>query len=326
MAVMGNMAGSEDRNRMAERRGSMAQLAEAAIFPLTLGIGLWATLGVIALGFAPASALGLVSLGCMLIVAFAERWIPFRADWNQSQGDILTDFLHSFLSSYLCIEIVKLGLLVALLPLAGWLSAHYGSELWPTSWSVWAQLALAAVVIEFGCYWIHRVGHEMEFFWRFHSIHHSPERLYWLNAGRDHPVGAALTTLASLPAAILLGVPEQCMVLYFVMQSIHGLFQHANIDVRLGPLNWIFSMAELHRWHHSRKIEEANTNYGLTLICWDVVFGTRFLPDRHGPAVIGIEAMPLFPRSYWNQVTVPFRWHYWLEKSARESAPLTQPS
>ena len=317
MALAGGMTNAEERDGSLAPRGALAQLACVAIFPVTLAVGLWATVAAMAEGFAPAAALGIASLSCMLVVAVAERLIPFRADWNQSQGDILTDFLHSLLSSYLCIEIVKLGLLVALLPLAGSLSASYGSPLWPTSWSIWAQLALAAVVIEFGCYWIHRVGHEVEFFWRFHSVHHSPERLYWLNAGRDHPVGAALTTLASLPAAIVLGVPEQCMALYFVLQSIHGLFQHANIDVRLGPLNWIFSMAELHRWHHSKKLEEANTNYGLTLICWDVVFGTRILPNSRGPEVIGIEAMPRFPKSYWEQVTVPFRWHYWLRESAK---------
>lgn len=316
MAATGNLTDSGERDRSSARRSAAARLARVAIFPLTLGLGLWATVGAMAQGLAPAAALGLGSLGCMPIVAFAERWIPYRSDWNRSQGDILTDILHSALSSYLCIEVVKLGLLVALLPLAGWLSAQHGSELWPMQWSIWAQLALAAVLIEFGCYWIHRVGHEVEFFWRFHCVHHSPERLYWLNAGRDHPVGAALTTLASLPVAIVLGVPEQCMALYFVMQSIHGLFQHANVDVRLGPLNWIFSMAELHRWHHSRKIDEANTNYGLTLICWDVVFGTRFLPDLHGPQVIGIEAMPLFPKGYWSQITVPFRWRYWLREAA----------
>ncbi|MBW1884731.1 MAG: sterol desaturase family protein [Deltaproteobacteria bacterium] len=296
--------------------GPVAQLARLTLFPLVLGTGLWATATAMAEGFAPAASLGLVSMACMVIVAVAERWIPFRADWNRSHGDILTDILHSLFSSYLCIELVKLGLLMALLPLAGWLSAQYGSPLWPGDWSIWAQLTLVAVIVEFGCYWIHRICHESEFFWRFHAVHHSPLRLYFLNAGRDHPLGAALTTLASLPPAIALGVPEPCMALYFVLQSIHGLFQHANVDVRLGPLNWVFSMAELHRWHHSTKMEEANTNYGLTLICWDIVFGTRFLPHLRGPDVIGIEAMPRFPKSYWGQFTVPFRWRYWLRESA----------
>ena len=39
-------------------------------------------------------------------------------------------------------------------------------------------------------------------------------------------------------------------------------------------------MNELHRWHHSKELKEANSNYGGNLIIWDIIFGTRFLPER----------------------------------------------
>ena len=82
-----------------------------------------------------------------------------------------------------------------------------------------------------------------------------------------------------------------------------------SLDVRLGPLNRIFSMAEPHRWHHSLVLEEANTNYGSNLIIWDLIFGTFFLPsDREPPARIGIAALPAFPPGYLAQLAVPFRW------------------
>jgi ornithine lipid hydroxylase len=288
---------------------SWRRLAKALVFPLVLGTALGGALLALEAGLPPPAVLGVVSMAAWIIIALVERWLPFRPDWNHSQGDILTDLLHNLLSSYATIEVVKLMLVMALLPLAGWASATWGSPLWPSQWPLLAQLALAAVLIEFGCYWIHRASHELDALWRFHAVHHSPGRLYWFNAGRDHPVGAALTTLASLPVAIVLGVPLECMTLYFVLQSVHGLFQHANIDVRLGPLNWVFSMAELHRWHHSRRIEEANNNYGLTLIVWDIVFGTRYFPGRHGPASIGVDSATPIPQGYLAQMAVPFRWH-----------------
>jgi sterol desaturase/sphingolipid hydroxylase (fatty acid hydroxylase superfamily) len=79
--------------------------------------------------------------------------------------------------------------------------------------------------------------------------------------------------------------------------------------MRLGPLNWFFSMAELHRWHHSTLLEESNTNFGQNLIVWDIVFGTRFLPkDREPPEAIGIGDMPDFPMDYWGQLLSPVRW------------------
>lgn len=307
MQAWKNLATTE-RAVSSDGRRSPRSWACYVVFPLTLLGGLGLTAGLIEAGLDPALGLVGASLGTMVVVATSERLIPFREDWNVRRGDLLTDILHSLLSSFLTIEVVKIGLVAALLPLAGASSAAWGSALWPSEWSIWGQLGLAALLIEFGCYWIHRASHEIDFLWRFHSVHHSPERLYWLNAGRDHPIGAALTTLASLPLAIVAGVPEPCMALYFALQSIHGLFQHANIDVRLGPLNWIFSMAELHRWHHSTKLEEANANYGLTLIFWDVIFGTRHLPGPDGPAEIGIESMPDFPRDYVRQLAVPFRW------------------
>ncbi len=283
-------------------------LAKRLIFPLVLGTALAVSLWAFGAGLEPPLVLGAVSMVTWIIIALAERWLPFRRDWNHSQGDILTDLFHNLFSSYATIELVKVLLVMLLLPLAAWASASWGSSLWPSHWPLLGQLALAAVLIEFGCYWIHRASHEWDALWRFHAVHHSPGRLYWFNAGRDHPVGAALTTLASLPIAIVLGVPLECMTLYFVLQSVHGLFQHANIDVRLGPLNWVFSMAELHRWHHSRRIEEANNNYGLTLIIWDIVFRTRFFPGPQGPEQIGIDGMEHFPRGFLAQMAVPFRW------------------
>jgi sterol desaturase/sphingolipid hydroxylase (fatty acid hydroxylase superfamily) len=76
-------------------------------------------------------------------------------------------------------------------------------------------------------------------------------------------------------------------------------------------------MAELHRWHHSRLPQEANSNFGQNLIVWDVVFGTRLLPrDRRPPADIGLKDLPTFPMGYLGQLTSPFRW----ARIKRESA------
>jgi len=108
---------------------------------------------------------------------------------------------------------------------------------------------------------------------------------------------------------IVLGAPPEILALFSLWTAVHGMFQHANLDIRLGPLNWIFSMAELHRWHHSRLVDESNTNYGANVCFWDIVFGTRFLPaDREPPEEIGIADMPSFPRGFFEHLVAPFRW------------------
>ena len=117
-----------------------------------------------------------------------------------------------------------------------------------------------------------------------------------------------MTAASHLPL-VLLGVGPEVVALRALFAAIHGIFQHSNLALELGPLNWIFSMAELHRWHHSRSMEEANCNYGQNLIVWDTLFGTRYLPeDREPPVDVGIPDLPGFPTRYLGQLASPFRW------------------
>jgi sterol desaturase/sphingolipid hydroxylase (fatty acid hydroxylase superfamily) len=121
---------------------------------------------------------------------------------------------------------------------------------------------------------------------------------------------------------VLLGAGERVIALHTLYTAIHGMFQHCNVDVRLGPLNWFFSMAELHRWHHSKRVEEANTNYGANIIWWDIVFGSRFHPpDREPSAEIGIESLPNFPSSYLGHLGSPFLWRS-IEAASSTDAPV----
>ena len=117
--------------------------------------------------------------------------------------------------------------------------------------------------------------------WRLHAVHHSPQLLYWFNVGRFHPIEKAVQyAFDTLPFA-LLGVSHEVLAAYFVFYALNGFYQHSNCRVRLGPLNYVVSGPELHRWHHSKLVHESNNNFGNNLIVWDVVFGTRFLPkDR----------------------------------------------
>ena len=184
-----------------------------------------------------------------------------------------------------------------------------GAGLWPTTWPLIPQLALALVVAELVEYSLHRAMHEVPWLWRFHATHHSAPRLYWLNAARFHPVDLFLVGSVKLVPLALLGAGAPVLALVNLFSAVHGAFQHANIPVRLGPLNWVFSMTELHRWHHSPVLAEANHNYGGNLAVWDVVFGTRYLPsDRDPPEAIGIESMPAFPMGFGANLAAPFRW------------------
>lgn len=248
-------------------------------------------------------------LGALIVVAGCERWLPYIPDWNRSHGDVRTDLLHALVSGIGTTQLVWQFAQAAGVMIAGVLSGAFGTHLWPVSWPYGMQLALALVIVEFPQYWLHRWQHEHELLWRFHAVHHSAPRLYWLNAGRFHPIDIGLLYILGYVPLVVLGCPVETIMLFTLFDAVFGMMQHCNIDVRLGPLNYLFSMAEPHRWHHSRTLSEANTNYGSNLILWDLAFGTFFLPSgRQPPAQIGIAGVSSFPTEYLGQLASPFRW------------------
>ena len=302
----------------------MRPLARVLAFPVVMGGSVAAAIHLTPI-LGATRAVTLVQVVAVLAIVALERLLPFRPRWNASHGDLRTDMVHATVSgvgtAQLLLPAVKLGGGV----LAARLSAAVGSTLWPVGWSPLAQLVLALLIAELAQYWWHRWQHEHEALWRFHAVHHSAPRLYWLNAARFHPLDLATLYAVGYLPLVALGCPEDTLLLFVLFDAVFGMFQHCNIDVALGPLNWIFSMAEPHRWHHSRVLAEANNNYGSNLIVWDLVFRSFFLPPA-APAEIGIGDMPAFPPGYLAQLASPFRWRRVKRDAAAVSALSPQPS
>ena len=281
------------------------RLARWLVLPLLLGGGLFATwLGFSQYGLPPLlSATLAVGLFGFIPIAILERLLPYRQDWLH--GDLKTDLLNLLVNNGLIEKLMATGLAILLAGSSEGLSSLLGFSTWPHHWPLAAQLVLMAVLAEFGSYWYHYFAHKHPRLWRFHAVHHSPSRLYFLNAPRFHPVDRAFSYVFEIAPFVLLGVNAECFALFFAYNSIVGLLQHCNIDMRLGPLNYVFSLAELHRWHHSKQIEESDTNFGSNLIIWDLLFGTYYHPrDRH-VADIGV-LNPDYPQNYLGQLAAPF--------------------
>jgi sterol desaturase/sphingolipid hydroxylase (fatty acid hydroxylase superfamily) len=277
-------------------------------FPCAVTVCICGTLRLMEEGVDPALAFGPSVFASYLFLAVCERLLPWHRSWLHSRGDLRTDIgflgVNALMNATLTPVVLVASTVVGIA-----LSQRIGGDLWPSGWPILPQLALALVVAELVEYSFHRAMHEVPWLWRFHATHHSAPRLYWLNAARFHPIDLFFVGVVKLAPLAVLGAGAPVFALVQLFSAVHGAFQHANVPVRLGPLNWIFSMTELHRWHHSKAIEESNTNYGGNLIVWDVVFGTRFLPaDREPPEEIGIEALPAFPMGFWANLAAPFRW------------------
>ncbi len=279
-------------------------IVQRLLFPAWLVAAAAVALWLYRPGNAPLLVAG-TGLATLLLVAALERAMPFQAAWNRSQGDTRTDLISFGLIAAVFDPLWKiLGTALALwlltMPALAPLALPAGDL------PLWLQVVLVFLIAEFGKYWAHRWHHESRLLWDLHAMHHVSRRLYLFNNFKLHPVNHLISYFFSLFPLVLLGMPEQPLLVYSTIFVATTFFQHANIDLHFGPLNYLLSTSALHRWHHSAKLPEGNRNYGSVLIIWDILFGTFYHPARRqAPDRIGIDQTAFPEHGYLRQVLWP---------------------
>lgn len=253
------------------------------------------------LPIALAAYLPVVAVGVAIVLL--EWRFPEHLQWRPKWSDIQTD------GAFMALIQVALPQALAglgAIALAAWAHARVPSTWWPHDWPLAAQAVLMVLCVDFMRYWLHRACHHYAPLWRLHEVHHSPDILYVLNVARFHPFEKALHFCFDSVPFIALGVAPEIIACYFLLYSVNGLFQHSNVRLRYGWLNYIVGSAETHRWHHARDPRTASCNFGNTTIVWDLVFGTWRLPRPIGSGEIGIPDRG-YPRGFLRQMLSPFR-------------------
>ena len=243
-----------------------------------------------------------VLIAAAVLVTFLERVMPYET--NPESPPLAADAAH-----YLVNYLIKQSALILYAQLVG-LFGIFG-DWWNERLPFAAQVILALVVIDFFLYAVHRRSHENNFLWRFHALHHSSEQLYWLNGEKRHPLHQIMEGLPGITVVMLLGAPAPAVVAALAILALNMMLQHGNVDYRAGILRRVFSVAELHRWHHLRDAERSKVNFGAWLVVWDMIFGTYRNPaagrvswDKSNNE-IGVEEA--HPKTYFGQVLYPFK-------------------
>lgn len=277
-----------------------ARAVEVASYPfcMVLGYGLYISFASFGLHIALSAYISVTIIAGL--ITLHEMKLPCRLEWKPVSSDIRNDL--AFMSTVQILLPLLLSLTVATAIRGSGLAP---ADFWPHDLPVAVQVVAMLLLSDFFRYWLHRAFHKSAFMWQFHAVHHSPHRLYWLNVGRFHPLEKAVQYLVdTLPFAAMAVAPE-VLTAYFVFYAVNGFFQHSNCRVRLGPLNYVISGPELHRWHHSELVEESDHNYGNNLIIWDVMFGTRLLPRGSNVGQLGLINRS-YPMGYLRQMGTPF--------------------
>lgn len=243
-----------------------------------------------------------VIAGAAIVVLLLERALPYEIDWLRTKhGDLNLDTAH-YVVNYSIKVVAQLMILWLGQSLVMW-------AIFPAHWPLWAQVLLALTLIDFFLFAVHALSHRYEWLWNLHAIHHSSERLYWLNGDKRHPIHQVLEGLPGITLCVLIGAPMPVIAGALAVLAVNMMLQHANIDYRAGWLKHLFSVAELHRWHHRADYKDAQVNYGAWLVIWDKFFGTYYDAPSQAEQIgqIGIAEEPDFPSTYAGQLQYPFR-------------------
>ena len=246
-------------------------------------------------------------LAPILVVAYAtafvaERIAPFFDEWNHhdDHGDTKTNLFHT-----LAYELSALDG-VFMIPLIVWLFPFQG--IWPVEWPLWGQVILAFFIADFAFMIMHYLSHRLRPLWRLHAVHHGVGRVYGFNGVIRHPLHQSIDMIVGTMPLVIMGMPMPVALMLGILITVTLIVQHSNVDTRLGPLEGHLSIGRIHHLHHVNWGTEGDCNFGLLLTVWDKLLGTYAAePSRPITANdMGIDELPNFPKSYIEQLLLPF--------------------
>lgn len=277
-------------------------------YPACLGGSMLLTSTLFAAGWSAGAAISVTSVIAGVVI-FAAQWVqPYSRQWRHRLREYALDGMHAVLVTGGTTWLVKLLAFGAWTETGVQLTLWVGSSLWPGHWPLALQVFLALVISDLGPYLFHRLCHE-SWLWRVHSIHHSPEDMQVLASARNHPLHVLVAYSLQMAPLVVLGAPPEVVMLKASFHGVNGLLQHANIDLRFGPLSYVLATPEMHMWHHNREIAISNHNYANNIILWDLLFKSFYRPSDKRPTTdVGLPHGTRFPNTFVGHMITPFIW------------------
>ena len=171
---------------------------------------------------------------------------------------------------------------------------------------------IAFIGIDFAGYWVHRINHNINYFWNHHIIHHSSEEFNLACALRQSISNFfSISFIFLIPTAII-GVPSEVIAVLAPLHLFAQYWYHTRLIGKLGLLEYIIVTPSHHRVHHAINNEYLDKNLSQVFIIWDKLFGT-FQEELDGvPPVYGVKR----PLRSWNPILINFSHLFQLIKDA----------
>jgi sterol desaturase/sphingolipid hydroxylase (fatty acid hydroxylase superfamily) len=159
-------------------------------------------------------------------------------------------------------------------------------------------------------YVAHRALHLFPVLWRFHRVHHSDDFVDVTTTYRTHPVETVWRFLFVVVPVWVLGIPGPAVVIQRFLSATNAILEHSNVRL-WAPLDRGLSLVwvtpNVHKIHHSRDLQETNSNYGNLLSIYDRMLGTFTSSDRARSVAYGLDdADPARIGSFGGLLSMPF--------------------
>lgn len=216
-----------------------------------------------------------------IILLILEKKYPYMPIPKEALKSSFKTNTGAFLVNNLIMSILSLSSLVLVASNYSKYGLLGGMQDGPVKW------LLSFVLFDFAVYIWHWLGHKYEWLWRFHKIHHSDKSYHVTTGLRFHVLDQAIEVFVKCLCVVIFGVPASIVVVCELVRMFFVLFHHGNFTFPGEKwVSYVIITPYLHRAHHSTMREEHDSNYGIVLSCWDMIFGTR---KELVPASIGLD-------------------------------------
>ena len=141
----------------------------------------------------------------------------------------------------------------------------------------WLQFLVAILVLDFVKYGGHWLLHAFSWLWRVHQVHHSDPDFDVSTTWRAHPLEVLVMQSLTIGTVFALALPPLAVFTGEMLAMAIGFIEHANTSLPQPWERWVrrwIITPDVHRIHHSARIEEQWTNLGELFPLWDRLFGT----------------------------------------------------
>ncbi len=222
------------------------------------------------------------------IMMFIESYYPQRT-WNSSR--IMRLGFHGLIALINTI-IMRLPTLFLIIPALLIINEQNYGLLNLLGYSLITKGIISLLLLDLAFYWWHRINHTVDFFWRFHSVHHLDTHLDVTTSLRFHIGELIFSSIFKVALILTIGVPISIFIFYEIILSASNQFHHANINIpdRVNTVLEKFIVTpKYHTNHHTVKKNSREANYSSILTIWDRIFFTYKDADDNERNYLGLD-------------------------------------